>query len=147
MSSIQGRDTRPELALRSALRSLGITGYRYHANVVGRPDIAFTRWRLAVFVDGVWWHGRPDYLPRGRRGAYWDEKIAGNCRRDNRVNEELRESGWTVVRMWDLDVMADPVASAKNVLANLRSRGWPGAHQPRPLRRAVARNSKPFARR
>src|SRR5688500_14100431 len=90
MASIHKTNTRPELALRRALRAAGVQGYRCHLRTVpGSPDVAFTRWRVAVFVDGVWWHGHPDWLPNGRRGPYWDEKIARNVARDHRVDAEL----------------------------------------------------------
>jgi DNA mismatch endonuclease, patch repair protein len=111
MASIRKKDTKPELALRRSLYAAGIRGWRCHAHLPGSPDVAFTRWKVAVFVDGVWWHGHPDYLPRGRRGPYWDAKIAGNVARDERVNAELRAAGWTVVRLWDLDVLHDPQAA------------------------------------
>lgn len=113
MASIRKTNTRPELALRRALRSAGLIGYRCHLrSVPGSPDVVFTRWRLAVFVDGVWWHGHPDWLPRGRRGPYWDAKIAGNVQRDGRVNAELAGRGWTVMRLWDRDVLRDPPGAA-----------------------------------
>lgn len=76
MSSIRKTDTKPELALRRALRRHGITGYRLHArSIPGCPDVAFTRWRVAVFVDGVFWHGHPDYFQPGTKSPYWDAKI------------------------------------------------------------------------
>ncbi len=123
MSSIRKKDTAPELALRKALWRAGVKGWRCHAKLTGSPDIAFARWRVAVFVDGVWWHGHPDYLPRGRRGPYWDAKIAGNIARDLRVNAELGAAGWTVIRIWDLDVIADPAGAATLVVDALASRG------------------------
>lgn len=120
MASIRKTDTKPELVLRAALRSIGITGYRCHVRALpGLPDVTFTKWRLAVFVDGVWWHGHPDWLPRGRRGPYWDAKIAGNVDRDLRVDAELAAMGWEVVRLWDIDVIRDPRASAQRVADSL----------------------------
>lgn len=130
MASIHKKDTVPELALRSALWRAGARGWRCHAKMCGSPDIAFLRWRVAVFVDGVWWHGHPDYLPRGRRGPYWDAKIAGNVARDEQVNQELKAQGWAVVRIWDLDVLADPAAAARRVVEALEARGW----KARPMR-------------
>jgi DNA mismatch endonuclease, patch repair protein len=122
MASIRKTDTRPELALRAALRALGTTGYRCHLRTLpGLPDIAFTRWRVAVFVDGVWWHGHPDWLPRGRRGPYWDAKISGNVERDQRVDAELADRGWAVLRLWDVDVLRDPRAAAELVITRLAS--------------------------
>jgi DNA mismatch endonuclease (patch repair protein) len=125
MASIHKKDTVPELTLRSALWRTGARGWRCHVKLPGSPDVAFQRWRVAVFVDGVWWHGHPDHLPRGRRGAYWDAKIAGNVARDERVNRELASAGWTVVRIWDLDVLGDPGAASRRVLEALTARGWP----------------------
>lgn len=125
MASIKKHDTVPELALRSALWSAGVKGWRCHAKVTGTPDIAFKRWRVAVFVDGVWWHGHPDYLPKGRRGPYWDEKIARNRVRDRSVNKVLRQMGWKVIRIWDLDVISDPRGACERVVHALRAAGWP----------------------
>jgi DNA mismatch endonuclease, patch repair protein len=124
MASIRKKDTAPEMALRRALWRTGLRGWRCHVRIHGSPDVAFRKWRLAVFVDGVWWHGHPDYLPRGRRGSYWDAKIAGNMARDVRVNAELAAGGWTVVRLWDLDVVADPDAAARVVVDALTKLGW-----------------------
>lgn len=117
MSSIKSADTRPELALRRALRAAGVAGYRCHVRgLPGSPDVSFSRWRVAVFVDGVWWHGHPDWLPNGRRGPYWDAKIAGNVSRDRRVDSALALLGWSVVRVWDIDVLRDPSSAAHRVI-------------------------------
>lgn len=124
MASIRKRDTKPELRLRGALTAAGIRGWRCHVKVPGTPDVAFTRWKVAVFVDGVFWHGRADYLPNGRRGPYWDDKIARNKERDRRVNRELRRMGWRVVRLWDLDVLADAEKAVARVVAALHRQGW-----------------------
>lgn len=126
MSSIHKKDTAPELTLRRALWRAGLRGWRCHVKLPGSPDVAFARWHVAVFVDGVWWHGHPDYLPRGRRGPYWDAKIAGNRARDARVDAALSSSGWLVLRIWDVDVMQDPDAAAARVVEALVARGWGG---------------------
>jgi DNA mismatch endonuclease (patch repair protein) len=122
MASIHKKDTRPELALRRALWETGARGWRCHLKVEGSPDLAFTRWKVAVFVDGVWWHGHPDYLPLGRRGHYWDEKIARNIARDRRVTAALSRAGWAVIRIWDLDVIRSPARAAAIVLETLEER-------------------------
>lgn len=126
MRSIKKRDNVPERTLRAALWDAGVRGWRCHARLPGSPDVAFIKWKVAVFVDGVWWHGHPAYLPRGRRGAYWDQKIAGNMARDVRVNQELASLGWRVVRMWDLEVIAEPREAAAHVIRSLREAGWRG---------------------
>src|SRR5207244_367266 len=94
MSRIRSKDTGPELMLRRALFAAGARGWRCHAKYVpGRPDLAFTRYKLAVFVDGCFWHGHPDYFTPGKSGAYWDAKIARTRERDMANNDTLRDSG------------------------------------------------------
>jgi DNA mismatch endonuclease (patch repair protein) len=116
MSRVRGRDTGPELLLRRALFALGVRGWRCHrANLPGKPDIAFGRSRLAVFVDGAFWHGHPSRYWQGRSGPYWDAKIARNQARDRRVDAELQAQGWSVLRLWDFEVEADPAAAAQRV--------------------------------
>jgi DNA mismatch endonuclease (patch repair protein) len=114
MSAVGRVGTKPELALRSALRAEGLRGYRVDVrSLPGRPDILFSRAQLAVFVDGAFWHGHPSKFHRGIAGAYWDAKIGGNQLRDGRANQALRKLGWSVVRVWDFEVAEDAVAVAR----------------------------------
>jgi DNA mismatch endonuclease (patch repair protein) len=107
MSRVRTRDTAPEVALRKALWAAGVRGYRTHPKgVPGKPDVAWIGRRVAIFVDGAFWHGHPDYY-RGQSGRFWDEKIAANRARDERTNATLRGQGWTVVRLWDFEVERD----------------------------------------
>jgi DNA mismatch endonuclease (patch repair protein) len=123
MARVRGRDTVPELALRKALWAAGVRGWRCHrADLPGRPDLAFGRERLAVFVDGAFWHGHPTKYWQGRSGKYWDAKIARNQKRDREVDAALRSAGWGVLRLWDFEVMSDPQAAAGRVIAELRER-------------------------
>lgn len=71
--------------------------------------------RVALFVDGAFWHGHPDYY-RGQSGEFWDKKIAGNRARDDRVNAELSGLGWRVIRLWDFEVANDPQGSVDLVV-------------------------------
>jgi DNA mismatch endonuclease (patch repair protein) len=116
MASVKGRDTGPEMKLRRALYHLGVRGWRCHrANLPGRPDLAFSRTRLAVFVDGGFWHGHPSKYWPGRSGGYWDAKIARNQTRDRRVDMELAAVGWRSLRIWDFEVERDPGGAAARV--------------------------------
>ena len=127
MASIRAVNTRPELALRAALRQAGATGYRIHLrSLPGRPDIAFTRWRVAVFVDGVFWHGHPDHFRPETASEYWRQKIARNQERDRMADEALAAQGWRVVRVWDIDVKQSLTTVVDRVLVELRTAGWPG---------------------
>lgn len=119
MARIRSRDTSPELALRRELFARGVRGWRCHSrHLPGKPDLAFTRWRLAVFVDGCFWHGHPDFFTPGKSGAYWDAKIAKTQERDRVANEALASRGWSVLRFWDFEIedklgeCADQVVSA-----------------------------------
>lgn len=124
MTAVKRKDTRAEMALRKALRARGLNGYRVDwKGAPGRPDVAFTKQRLAVFVDGAFWHGRNDRLRPGR-SAYWDGKISKNCIRDRRVNDSLELYGWKVLRLWDDEVLDDSDGAAARVarcLAPLRA--------------------------
>jgi DNA mismatch endonuclease (patch repair protein) len=74
---------------------------------MGRPDIMFASARIAVFVDGRFWHGHPRFFTPGKSGRYWDSKIRKNQARDKIVNRTLRAQGWRVLRYWDFQVEAD----------------------------------------
>ncbi len=120
MARIGSRDTKPELLLRRALFAEGVRGWRCHLRELpGRPDIAFTRWRLAVFVDGGFWHGHPDHFTFGKSGAYWDAKITRTQQRDRDVTSALVSTGWTVHRVWDFAILADVLACAIEIKALL----------------------------
>jgi DNA mismatch endonuclease, patch repair protein len=116
MSQIKNRDTGPEMLLRRSLWNLGVRGYRCnYGKAPGRPDVAFVGRRLAVFVDGAFWHGHPDHFTFGKSGEAWDAKIRRNIERDREVNSALFEAGWTVVRFWDFEIKADPGGVAAKV--------------------------------
>jgi DNA mismatch endonuclease (patch repair protein) len=120
MSSIRSKNTKPEVKLRRALWKLGVRGWRCNwPGPGGTIDVAFTRARVAIFVDGSFWHGHPSKWQPGRWLGYWDEKIKRNMARDARQNEALREAGWTVIRFWEFDIEHDVSAVAKQVEAAL----------------------------
>lgn len=125
MSRVRNKDSKAELALRRALHATGVR-YRLHAgDVPGRPDLVIRSRRLAVFVDGDLWHGNPEEVRRrGRdslaelfpsRTEWWVAKIERTMARDREVTATLQAAGWTVVRLWEHDVLRDPVASAQVV--------------------------------
>lgn len=124
MRRVRTRDTAPELTLRRAMWRAGLRGWRVHPKgVFGKPDLAWVSSRVAVFVDGAFWHGHPDYY-RGQSGPFWDEKIARNRARDALVNATLDESGWRVLRFWDFEVDRSPQDCAAVIahgLADVRS--------------------------
>lgn len=120
--------TKPEIRLRSALHRRGHRFRKDHLLRVGtvrvRPDVLFTRWKVAVFVDGCFWHGCPDHhhVPKSN-GDYWVPKLAANVESDRRVDAALTEAGWIVLRIWEHDDVAGAVAQIEAAL-DLR-RGMP----------------------
>lgn len=121
MSRVRSSDTKPELVLRKTLFSLGLRGWRCHRkDLPGKPDLAFGVSKVAIFVDGAFWHGHPSRHQPGRSGEYWDSKIAQNQARDLRVDATLRQMGWRVIRIWDFEVMSDPVAAAERVISEIK---------------------------
>lgn len=125
MASIRSKDTKPELLLRAQLRARGIVGYRLHAKLPGRPDVAFTRWRLAVFIDGAFWHGHPDHFRPDTATDYWRTKIARTQERDRAADASLRADGWTVLRFWDFDMLSRPGEVLDQVESALAALGRP----------------------
>jgi DNA mismatch endonuclease (patch repair protein) len=75
--------------------------------------------KIAVFVDGAFWHGHPSRHRPGRSGTYWDQKIAGNVARDRRIDRELETAGWTVLRIWDFEIAKNLSGACKRVTETL----------------------------
>ena len=125
MAAVRNKDSKAEIALRRVLHARGLR-YRLHArDVIGHPDLVIRSRRLAVFVDGDMWHGN-EHTRRGlscladlfpTRTEWWVTKIERNMRRDEEVNEKLATDGWTVVRLWESDVLQDPEKAADRVIS------------------------------
>lgn len=124
MAKVRGRNTKPEAALRKALRSLGLRGYRVSYQPLPdfrrTADVAFLGSKVAVMVDGCYWHHCPEhYRPANQRSTFWSTKIAGNVARDEETNRVLTERGWRVVRIWEHE---DPLTAAHRVAKLVQER-------------------------
>ncbi|MBM9463842.1 very short patch repair endonuclease [Aeromicrobium sp. YIM 150415] len=124
MQGNRGRDTKAELAVRRLVHARGL---RYRVNA--RPeqdlrrtaDLLFTRVRVAVFIDGCYWHGCPDHFSMPATNLdYWEGKIGRNRYRDVETTALLKERGWTVLRFWEHEA---PASVADNIAETVRSRG------------------------
>lgn len=125
MKANRGRDTGPEVRLRSELYRRGMR-YRLHYRALPGlhrwADIAFVGVRLAVFVDGCFWHGCPTHGTRARANAvYWDAKILENQRRDRDTDERLHAAGWTSLRVWEHEAPDQAAALVQRVYGRLAS--------------------------
>jgi DNA mismatch endonuclease (patch repair protein) len=113
--------TKPETVLRSALHSSGLRFRKdFRLDVDGRrvrPDIVFTRAKVAVFVDGCFWHSCPEHGTTPRRNAdYWVPKLTRNVERDREQDAALRSAGWTVVRLWEHEALDQAVAKVRHAM-------------------------------
>jgi DNA mismatch endonuclease (patch repair protein) len=113
------RNTRPEVELRRSVHALGLR-FRLHRRVVDQctPDFVLPRGKVAVFVDGCFWHGCPDHSPAGFKGPNaesWRQKISTNRSRDRRNDELLTAAGWTVIRVWECEIRCNPAEAARRV--------------------------------
>ena len=111
MSSIRSKDTSIELLLRSGLFKSGLRFRKHYNKLPGKPDIVFTKQKIAIFLDSDFWHGRdwPKLKKRlNTNSNYWIPKIENNIIRDNQTNELLNDLGWTVLRYWESDIRAEP---------------------------------------
>jgi len=107
MSRVRSRgNAATELRLARLFRKHAISGWRRHAKVFGNPDFVFRKFRLAIFVDGCFWHGCPRHGTRPTSNSiFWHEKLDQNRARDGLVNRKLAGSGWCVVRIWQHDLV------------------------------------------
>lgn len=107
MSRIRSKNSVAEKLVFSFLESKNIYFQKHYSRVAGSPDVVLPRKRRAVFVDGDFWHGRNfNGKIRGRKaGDYWVEKIKENVKRDKRQRSVLRKSGWSVIRIWESDII------------------------------------------
>lgn len=103
MAAVKSKENKStEIKLASIFRKNGISGWRRNMRLVGKPDFIFRKARLAIFVDGCFWHGCPKHLRRPKQNkAYWREKVSKNQNRDRFVTNALRRKGWRVLRVWE----------------------------------------------
>ena len=126
MASIRSKNTKPELIAFLELRRRGVRFQRHYERAPGKPDIAKPRKKIAVFVDGDFWHGRElaRVVSKYGEGSSWVTKLRRNIERDAQQDEALRSAGWIVLRVWESDIrrIRTREATMDNIEAFLRSR-------------------------
>ncbi|WP_435769687.1 very short patch repair endonuclease [Nocardioides sp. SYSU DS0651] len=132
MQGNRSRDTSPEVAVRRRLHAAGLrfrVAHRPLAPLRRTADIVFTRQRIAVFIDGCYWHSCPEHRTVAKSNAsYWSDKLARNVARDADTTSRLRAAGWTVLRFWEHE---DPDQVAARVAATVRGQADPDEGSPR----------------
>lgn len=123
MSRIKGKDTKPEVLVRSVLHQLGFRFRLHRSDLPGKPDITLPKHRTVIFVHGCFWHRhsgcRLAYTPKSNE-AFWSEKLASNVKRDKRNQSALRKLGWSVLIVWECQTQ-DRNRLQKRLLARLSS--------------------------
>jgi DNA mismatch endonuclease (patch repair protein) len=120
MSRVKNKDTDLEILVRSELHKRGLRFRKHLKDLPGKPDIVFTKAKVAVFVDGDFWHGYRFPLWRDTLSPFWQAKIAKNRERDRRNFAELRRMGWTVVRVWKHDVKTDLNGVVRKIITSVQ---------------------------
>jgi len=120
MSRILGSNTGLEITFKKHMRSGGITGFRKGTKVVGKPDYIFPALKVAVFLDGCFWHGCPKcYREPDTNKTFWKNKISKNKKRDREVSRLLKKDGWKIKRFWGHQIKKKPdscVSTLKRIL-------------------------------
>ena len=120
MSRIKAKDTRPEVLVRSALHKQGFRFRKHLSNLPGKPDVVFTKCKVAVFVDGDFWHGYQFQAWEHKVSDFWKTKITKTRKRDADNDQQLSEMGWKVVRLWEHDLEQDFQGKIEELVSVLR---------------------------
>ncbi len=131
MSRIKGKDTGPERHTLALLQEVGIAPEQQARDLPGRPDFVLRQERIAIFVDGSFWHGWRFPAWRHKLSEAWEAKIEANRQRDKRNHARLRRWGWKVIRIWDFQLQRTPEECIRRVRAAVEKRTEPGGNQDR----------------
>lgn len=123
MSQIRSENTKPELLMFSLLKKRNIK-FKKHYNLLGKPDIAFPESKIAVFINGEFWHGKDFGRIRKTIPKFWQKKIGANIKRDIKIRRELRSRGWHVMNFWGRKVIKNPQGQLKRLLKFLEKYGF-----------------------
>ncbi|GHN18393.1 T/G mismatch-specific endonuclease [Lactobacillus delbrueckii] len=124
MSKVHSTEGKDEVIIRKILWKNGIHYRKNYKDFPGKPDIALTKYKVAVFIDGEFWHGYDweNYKKHIKSNRdYWIPKIERNMKRDQEVNAKLKEMGWTVLRFWSKQVLKNPEYYAELIMLYTRS--------------------------
>ena len=120
MAAIKSKNTKPELLIFKELKKRGLH-FKKHYKITGKPDIVFLEQRIAIFIDGEFWHGRNFNSWKNKLSDFWLKKIGENIKRDKKSTLLLKLDGWRVIRIWDKKITRHPEAALKRILKAVES--------------------------
>jgi DNA mismatch endonuclease (patch repair protein) len=124
MSKIRSKETKPEVILRKKLWQIGLRYRKNYKSLKGVPDIVFLKEKVAIFVDGEFWHGY-NWVEKKKKinsnRSYWIKKIEGNIERDTEVKKQLASMGWKVLRFWEKEVKSDLEKCVSKIINALKN--------------------------
>ena len=135
MSRIKGKDTGLETRVRSELHKRGFRFRKHLRELPGKPDIVFTKARVAVFLDGDFWHGFEFSTWQHTVTSFWRGKISKTIERDRKYDHQLRDMGWTVLRLWQHEVGQDFAASINHITSAVNIKSTAGTSRSHPSNR------------
>jgi len=140
MGRIRGRDTKPELIVRSLLHRAGVRFSLRRQDLPGKPDIVLPKYGTVILVHGCFWHRHKGCkvatMPKSRED-FWQAKFDANVARDRRNQRDLKKAGWKVLVVWECEVMRDPLAAVENVLHKIRPEDATLAYDALPDKRTI----------
>jgi DNA mismatch endonuclease (patch repair protein) len=120
MSRIRAKNTGPEVKFRKLLFANGMRGYRVHYNLLGKPDVVFIKKKIAIFIDGCFWHKCPVCFKEPEtRKEFWMKKINSNIERDKKADLQLQKDGWLVIRIWEHEIRKNPERCIEKIMEKL----------------------------
>ncbi len=118
MSRIRSKYTKPEVFIFNELKKMNLS-FETHSKIIGKPDITFPQYKVAVFIDGEFWHGKYFTKIKYRLTDYWIQKITNNKKRDRKNRKLLKQDGWTVIRLWDDDINKNLKKELKKIFKHI----------------------------
>ena len=119
VKKIKSKNTKPEITIRQLIWKKGYR-YRIGHGLMGKPDMVFPSYNIAIFIDGCFWHGCPKhYRMPSSNVKYWKQKISQNKKRDRKINKQLKKEGWKIIRIWEHDIKQNPEKTVKRIIKKL----------------------------
>lgn len=119
MSMIRSKNTKPELVLFKAMKKAGIK-FKKHYKITGKPDAVLLKEKIAIFIDGTFWHGKNFKNNKDKLPIYWQDKISNNIKRDRKNRKLLRNKGWLIIKFWDDDVIKKTEIVMNKIIKNIK---------------------------